>query len=155
MSQKAAKAAFFMRICALRRGLSLCACFFRVIGHRSTIVNQMADGENRVADQHARSGPAHDRLDFLPFCRLIAVNGAVFASGFSLAEIAAFQSVGRVVKQPPVLLPIIIRRGMVLFVQFDHQFDGTKFSLPVFAQRFSRHDAHASTQCQWRYFKSN
>ncbi len=55
-------------------------------GRDDAAVQQMPDGEPRVARQHPRPGEAHDGLDALPPGRLVAVDRAAVAGRKSFLE---------------------------------------------------------------------
>ena len=67
-------------------------------------MQDMADGEQRVGEEHTRAGESHDLADVFTAGRRIAVNGASGAGWFAL-------SVGAVVKAGKTVLQKIITIG--------------------------------------------
>ena len=82
----------------------------------------MADGIKRVVEDHARACPTHHGPDALFHFRPVAVDGALAAGGFVLAETAAGKTRVGIHKQ---LAALGAERGVALFlaaIEADHLF---------------------------------
>jgi len=62
-------------------------------------VQDMADGEQRVGEEHTRAGESHDLADVFAAGRRIAVNGASGAGWFVLSEGAVVEAGKTVLKK--------------------------------------------------------
>ena len=60
--------------------------FLFLRSRRSSVVDQMSDGHDRMVPDHARTSIAHDFFDLLAHLGFITVDRAVLAGGFFKSE---------------------------------------------------------------------
>lgn len=96
--------------------------FSLVFGLSETFPQQVVDGIKRMVEDHARACPTHHGPDALFHFRPVAVDGALAAGGFVLAETAAGKTRVGIHKQ---LAALGAERGVALFlaaIEADHLF---------------------------------
>ncbi len=133
------------------RRLNLAVVYVRL---RLAFIQQMSDGQNRVAEQHSRARVSHDFSDPLSHVLLVAVDGAIGADWLVLLKWTAAQTMNRVIQQRPAFItrwPLV--RVMPLTVDFHHRRNRAFFTinghlyLPHnLAQRCSVADEHQRTR---------
>ncbi len=62
-------------------------------------IQQVQGCQDRVVQEHARAGIAHDAADVLTLFRRVAVHGALVAGGLPCAKVAARHPLGGVFRQ--------------------------------------------------------
>jgi hypothetical protein len=105
----------------------------------------MHQRKHRVAEQHSRTGVAHDGAHLLAHCGFVAVDGAIGAGRFVVVEAAFFDALNGVVEEKRALGARATAAGMVLSaVQLDHHADGAFFAFEAVVSGW--HGAAASSR---------
>ncbi len=99
-------------------------------------IQDMAQGEDRMAPEHFGTGIAHDDANLFAALGLIAVDGTMRAGGFFGPKPAALEAEGGVIQQTAALGAKFSRGAMmILAIAGDHGGDRLPFMPQSFAYK--------------------
>ena len=100
----------------------------RVVGSWLSLVQQMADSQDRTAQEQSRPGVTHDDTYLLATSRLVAMDRALHAGRLVLAEKTLLQTPLRVREQRGAVRAGFPTAMVVAAKQPDHCFDSSTFA---------------------------